>query len=138
MSALQAKMQMVIYVKQIAQPVGVLALALAMAVCVGSAQSKAAADHERQTAIAYEQQGQFTEAEAAWRAVLKAHPADAEAYAHLGLLEARQEHYKEAVPLYRKALDTESVDARLEDEPRAFAVQVRRAQGCGRHVYATA
>jgi tetratricopeptide (TPR) repeat protein len=105
MSALQAKMQMVIYVKRIVQPVGVLALALAMAVCVGSAQSKAAADHERQTAIAYEQQGQFTEAEAAWRSVLKAHPADAEAYAHLGLLEARQEHYKEAVPLYRKALE---------------------------------
>jgi tetratricopeptide (TPR) repeat protein len=35
---------------------------------------------------------------------LKSHPANAEAYAHLGLLEARQEHYAEAVPLYRKAL----------------------------------
>ena len=43
-------------------------------------------------------------AEAAWRAVLKAHPESAEAYAHLGQLEARQEHYKEAAPFYRKAL----------------------------------
>jgi tetratricopeptide (TPR) repeat protein len=36
--------------------------------------------------------------------VLKAHPADSEAYAHLALLEARQQHYAEAVPLYRKAM----------------------------------
>jgi len=105
MSALQAKMHIVIYAKRIAQLTGAGALALMMAVCNASAQLKATADHERQTAIAYEQQGQLAEAETAWRSVLKAHPADAEAYAHLGLLEARQEHYKEAVPLYRKALE---------------------------------
>jgi tetratricopeptide (TPR) repeat protein len=35
---------------------------------------------------------------------LKVYPASAEAYAHLGFLEARREHYTEAVPLYRKAL----------------------------------
>jgi len=35
---------------------------------------------------------------------LKNHPSSSEAYAHLGLLEARQEHYAEATPLYRKAL----------------------------------
>jgi tetratricopeptide (TPR) repeat protein len=67
-------------------------------------QVKAPADHQRQTAVALEQQGQFAEAESAWRLVLKADPSDAEAYAHLGFLEARQEHYKEAVSLYRKAL----------------------------------
>jgi tetratricopeptide (TPR) repeat protein len=61
-------------------------------------------DQQRQLALALEQQGKNTEAEAAWRLVLKAHPSGAEPYAHLGLLEARQEHYKEAVPLYRKAL----------------------------------
>src|ERR1700678_2571345 len=55
-------------------------------------------------AAALEQQSKFPEAEAAWRAVLKTHPASAEAYAHLGLLAARQEHYKEAIPLYRKSL----------------------------------
>lgn len=58
----------------------------------------------RQGAMALEQQGQSAEAETAWRAVLKANPGDAEAFAHLGLLEARQEHYKEAVSHYRKAL----------------------------------
>jgi tetratricopeptide (TPR) repeat protein len=59
---------------------------------------------DRQAALALEQQGRNAEAEAAWRKYLKAHPSSSEAYAHLGLLEARQEHYKEAVPLYRKAL----------------------------------
>ena len=58
----------------------------------------------RQTALALEQQGKFVESEEAWRAFLKTHPSDAEAYAHLGLIEARQDHYKEAIPLYRKAL----------------------------------
>ena len=67
------------------------------------AQVKAATD-SRQEAMTLEQQGKNTEAEAAWRAVLKTSPDSAEAYAHLGLLEARHEHYKESVPLYRKAL----------------------------------
>lgn len=58
----------------------------------------------RAAAIGLEQQGQLAQAESAWRDVLKTHPLDAEAYAHLALLEAHQEHYKEAIPLYRKAL----------------------------------
>ncbi|MGA2653143.1 MAG: tetratricopeptide repeat protein [Terracidiphilus sp.] len=60
--------------------------------------------NQRQSAIALEQQGQNAEAEVAWRTYLKTHLSSAEPYAHIGLLEARQEHYKEAVPLYRKAL----------------------------------
>jgi tetratricopeptide (TPR) repeat protein len=70
--------------------------------CLG--QQVAAPDNPGQTAIALEQQGKNAEAEAAWRAFLKIQPANSEAYAHLGLLEARQQRYKEAVPLYRKAL----------------------------------
>ena len=82
--------------------IAMLALALTGSTCL----SQATASHEqdRQEAIALEQQGRNVEAEAAWRNVAKAEPGNAEAYAHLGFLEARQEHYKEAVPLYRKAL----------------------------------
>ncbi len=71
---------------------------------VSRAQATKVQDPKRQDALALEQQGKNTEAEAAWRVYLKEHPTDPEPYAQLGLLEARQEHYKEAVPLYRKAL----------------------------------
>lgn len=58
---------------------------------------------QRQAAYAFEQQGDAPNAQSAWQAVLKSHPNDAEANAHLGLLEARQEHYADAVSFYRKA-----------------------------------
>jgi tetratricopeptide (TPR) repeat protein len=77
-------------------------LALGAGVCV--AQSAATMDPQRQQAFALEQQNKTAEAEVAWRGIVKAHPSDAEGYAHLGFLEAKQERYKEAVPLYRKAL----------------------------------
>jgi tetratricopeptide (TPR) repeat protein len=67
-------------------------------------QTAAPANGPREQALLLEQQNKFPEAEAAWRAYSQAHPANAEPYAHLGLLEARQEHYAEAIPLYRKAL----------------------------------
>ncbi len=78
-----------------------ICLVLAAVHCAGQTPH---ADHQRQTALALEQQGKSSEAEAVWREILKAHPATPEPYAHLGVLEARQEHYKQAVPLYRKAL----------------------------------
>ena len=71
-------------------------------------QAAASPDQQRQAALGLEQQGQNVEAEAAWRTYLKAHPSSSEAYAHLGLIEARQERYKDAVPLYRKALALDS------------------------------
>jgi len=57
------------------------------------------------TAAAYalEQQGKDQEAQAAWEQIAKAHPADAEAYANLGLLHARQQKYPQAITFYRKA-----------------------------------
>ncbi|MGA8727488.1 MAG: tetratricopeptide repeat protein, partial [Terracidiphilus sp.] len=79
-----------------------ITLALLATSCQG--QSAGAADNLRQTAIALEQQGNIAGAETEWRAFVKVHPSDAEAYAHLGFLEAREERYSEAVPLYRKAL----------------------------------
>ena len=71
--------------------------------CLG--QTNAAAVNQRQTAIVLEQAGKNAEAETAWRAFLKMQPANAEAYAHLGFLEARQqrcgksEHESGASPL---------------------------------------
>ena len=59
---------------------------------------------QRERAIEFEQAGKSAEAENAWRAVLKSQPTSAEAYAHLGFLEAQQERYSQAIPLYRKAL----------------------------------
>ena len=58
------------------------------------------------TAAAYalEQAGKDQEAQAAWEQIVKAHPNDAEAYANLGLLEARQQKYTHAIAFYRKAL----------------------------------
>jgi len=81
----------------------VVAVTLATASLNSQGQSAADVDNQRQIAISLEQQGSNADAEAAWRAVLKLQPANSETYAHLGLLEARQEHYAEAIPLYRKA-----------------------------------
>ncbi|MGH9587492.1 MAG: tetratricopeptide repeat protein [Acidobacteriaceae bacterium] len=63
----------------------------------------AAASSRRDAAFALERQGRNGEAEAAWRTILENHPSDAEAYAHLGFLESRQQHYKSAMSFYRKA-----------------------------------
>ena len=88
--------------------IGKLRIWLGVVVLLGAAsllsQSGPQGDKLRESAIAFEQQGNVAEAEQAWRAFAKTHLSDAEPYAHLGLLEARQEHYKEAIPLYRKAI----------------------------------
>jgi len=79
-------------------------LTLALTAAVGFAQTSRAKDPDRQAALALQQQGKIAEAEAAWRLYMKAHPSDPEPYARLAVLAAHQEHYKEAVPLYLKAL----------------------------------
>jgi tetratricopeptide (TPR) repeat protein len=82
-----------------------LAVGLTLGLSALSCASQSAnGSSNRDLAFELEQQGKNAESEAAWRAVLKARPADGEAYAHLGLLEARQQHYKDAVLLYRRAL----------------------------------
>ena len=63
-----------------------------------------AEDNLRQTATELQQEGRFADALTAWRAVAEKNPADAEAFANLGVLEARQEHYREAIVSYRRAL----------------------------------
>jgi tetratricopeptide (TPR) repeat protein len=81
-----------------------MGLLLALASIPSRSKASTAQDLQRQTALTLEQQGKIHEAEDAWRVFLKAHPSSSEADAHLGLLEARQEHFKEAVALYRRAL----------------------------------
>jgi len=76
-----------------------------MALILGCFSLAALAQNEqRQAAFSLEQQGKYAEAEVVWRALSSAYPTNPEPYAHLGLLEARQEHFAEAVSFYRKAL----------------------------------
>src|ERR1035437_4013949 len=81
-----------------------LAVMLFLTATYSVSQTAALQQEKRAAAITLEQQGRLAEAEIAWRDVLRMRPSDADAYAHLGLLEARQERYKEAISLYRKAL----------------------------------
>lgn len=75
---------------------GVLLLA---APCVAAAQNSAAPQ-----ALAFEQQGQWSEAAAAWRQVLERNPRDAAAAGHLGIVLAHESDYSGAVDAYRRAL----------------------------------
>jgi tetratricopeptide (TPR) repeat protein len=76
-------------------------LALACARSLGQTSPSLAAQHD--VAIALQQQGQAPQAEAAWQAILRTHPSDAEACANLGVLESQQQHYSDAVRYYRRA-----------------------------------
>lgn len=75
-------------------------LVLALVSCSVAAHSQSNSD---QLALVLEQQGNTPEAEKAWKLSSDAHPADPVPFAHLGLLEARQEHYPQAIAFYRKA-----------------------------------
>lgn len=59
---------------------------------------------DRAAAIALEQRGRTVEAELAWHSIAASDPGNAEAFAHLGLLASRQEHYADAIASYNKAL----------------------------------
>jgi tetratricopeptide (TPR) repeat protein len=61
-------------------------------------------DDRSVTALTFEQQGKTAEAEEAWKASSRAHPNDPVPFAHIGLLEARQEHYPQSIVYYRKAM----------------------------------
>jgi tetratricopeptide (TPR) repeat protein len=86
--------------------IGIVAVALmVMPVLVGQQEDRA---QIRMRAIALEQQGLTAEAEQIWDSIAKADPRDAEPLAHLGLLEARQEHYEAAINYYRRAMAIDS------------------------------
>jgi len=58
----------------------------------------------RQQALALEQRGDLPAAETIWHTLLRQDARDVEAYAHLGLDEARQQNYPQAIRDYRHAL----------------------------------
>jgi tetratricopeptide (TPR) repeat protein len=68
----------------------------------------------RQDALALEQQGRSGDAAEIWSAIVQRDPRNAEGLAHLGLLEARQEHYGEAISYYRRALALDPMFPSLE------------------------
>ena len=63
----------------------------------------ALAQASRKDALALEAGGHNAEAEQAWHSIAERDPSNAEAFAHQGLMEARQEHYSQAIPFYRQA-----------------------------------
>ncbi|WP_424167970.1 tetratricopeptide repeat protein [Terracidiphilus sp.] len=83
-----------------------LALISFLFVAPALAQNAASANAapSREAALNLEEQDKPADAEAAWHAILKAQPGNAEALAHLGLIASHQEHYKDAAVYYRKAL----------------------------------
>jgi tetratricopeptide (TPR) repeat protein len=85
-------------VNQFGPHVGLL---LFMLLCTVSAHPQ---QPTRAEALALEQTGSIVDAEQLWGALAKANPKDPEPLAHLGLLDARQEHYEAAIDFYQQAL----------------------------------
>jgi len=79
------------------------AAALALACLHAVSQTRDSYARQRNAAITLQQQGRVAEAEAAWQAIFKSHPTDAEACANIGFLESQQQHYPQAVHYYSKA-----------------------------------
>lgn len=77
---------------------------LCLAIASGSIAPLVAQTDPAQTARSLEQEGRTAEAESAWRVLAKQYPRNPEPLAHLGLLEARQEHYADAIEYYKRAL----------------------------------
>lgn len=88
----------------ISHPHRIAAFCVVLVIACSRFASAQAETSQRQQAIALEQQGRADEAESAWRTWVGAHPGDAEAFAHLGLLESRQQRYSDAIRDYRKAM----------------------------------
>ena len=103
-----------------------LALWLAFVVISGAMRGMPQSD-QGQVAVSLERQGKLAEAEAAWSALSREHPSNPEPIAHLGLLEARQEHYAEAIAS-TKGDGAQPRDARFALESRSRILQGWRLQ----------
>ena len=80
-----------------------LAVGLAIAAASGVRQVRGQED-PWQAALALEHQGRIPEAEVAWKSLARQYPARPEPLAEIGLLEAKQQHYGEAISWYKKAM----------------------------------
>lgn len=80
-----------------------LSFALVLVAACGAARTLSQPNPAQQ-AVTLEKEGRYAEAEKTWEAVSKRYPKSAEPLAHMGLIEARQEHYPEAIAYYRKAM----------------------------------
>jgi len=80
-----------------------MALVLALLAC-SRAGVLAAQTGVAEQAMVLERQGKLVEAEAAWKAIAKENPSNAEPFAHLGFIESKLEHYSEAIASYRHAM----------------------------------
>ena len=85
-------------------------IGLAIAASVGFGHAASTQENRRSAALALEQQGRLSAADT-WQAIAKTDPNNAEAYAHLGLLQAREEHYKQAIGLYQQGAGAAAYDA---------------------------
>jgi tetratricopeptide (TPR) repeat protein len=97
----------------------------------------------RGDALALEQQGKNAEAETIWQEIARTNPRSPEAFAHLGLLEARQQHYDQAVGFYRQALALDATlpglemnlglalfkNNKFQESIQPFTVELRRHPG---------
>ncbi|HVZ83961.1 MAG TPA: tetratricopeptide repeat protein [Terracidiphilus sp.] len=81
-----------------------VALCMMMAVAGWALPARAQQQDPGQAAMALERDGRTAEAEAAWQALVKQYPRNPQPLAHLGFLEAKQEHYDAAIAYYRKAM----------------------------------
>jgi tetratricopeptide (TPR) repeat protein len=93
-------------VEKVVRRIPILCAALLLSapnLCLAQQSNGSPVAEEIRRALTLEQQSKYVDAESAWKSVVKLQPRNAQAYAHLGVLEARQEHYSEAIANYRKA-----------------------------------
>ena len=77
---------------------------MAAALVLGFAAVARAQTDPGQVAYNLEREGRLAEAEAAWAALAKQYPTNAEPLAHMGLIESKQEHYGQAIKYYKRAI----------------------------------
>lgn len=80
-----------------------LALSLALSALCRAIQVDAQQD-PGQAAVSLEQEGKVAQAEGEWKALAERYPGNPDPLAHVGLLEARQGHYSQAIAWYKRAM----------------------------------